>query len=52
MAIILTKQINIATYIENLIIELYALYVLKKHAKFQVNWILFTILSINLFFYV
>ena len=38
------------TYFEILIIELQVLYVFKKHVKFHVNWILFTIRSISLFF--
>ena len=35
---------------KNLIIELYILYVFTTHVKFCSNWILFTNLSINLFF--
>ena len=44
----LIKQINITTYFENLIIKLQDLYVFKTHI--HVNRILFTILSINLYF--
>ena len=43
MAITLTKNINMATYFENLTFGLYAIYVLINHVKFYVNWILFTI---------
>ena len=39
-----------ATYFENLIIELHVLYISKTHVKFYVNRMLFTIRSINLFF--
>ena len=35
---------------ENLTIELHVPYVLNMHIKFRLNWILFIILSINLFF--
>ena len=35
---------------ENLTIELHVPYVLNMHVKFRLNWILFIILSINLFF--
>ena len=49
MAITLTKNINMATYFENLTFGLYAIYVLINHVKFYVNWILFTIRSIELF---
>ena len=35
---------------ENLTIELHVPYVLNIHIKFRLNWILFIILSINLFF--
>ena len=38
------------TYFQNLTIELYVFYVLKSHIKFHINWMLFTILSLNLFF--
>ena len=44
------KKINIATYFENLNFELHVLCVLKIYVKFHINRILFTILSINLFF--
>ena len=37
------NKINITTYFENLIIELYVLYALNTHVKFCVNRILFTI---------
>ena len=46
----LSKQINITIYFENLIIELHICYVFKTRVKFYANWILFTIQSINLFF--
>ena len=39
----LLNKINITTYFENLIVELYVLYALNIHVKFCVNWILFTI---------
>ena len=45
-----TKKINMVVYFNNLTIELHVLYVLNTHTKFHVNWILFTIQSINLFF--
>ena len=35
---------------ENLTVEFYVPYVLNMHTKFRLNWILFTIWSINLFF--
>ena len=35
---------------ENLIFGLHPLYVLNKYAKFHINWKLFTIWLINLFF--
>ena len=44
------KKINMSIYFENLIIELYVLYILNKYVKFRVNWILFTIRYINLIF--
>ena len=44
------KKINMSIYLENLIIELYVLYILNKYIKFRVNWILFTIRYINLIF--
>ena len=34
---------------ENLTVEFYVPYVLYMHIKFRLNWILFTIRSINLF---
>ena len=37
------------SYFLNLTIELHVLYVLNTHIKFYVNWMLFTIRSINLF---
>ena len=37
------NKINITTYFENLIIELYVLYALYTHVKFCVNRILFII---------
>ena len=40
----------IDTYFKNLIIELHVFYVLNTHVKFFVNWMLFIIWSINLFF--
>ena len=39
-----------ATYFENLTIELLVLYILKIHVEFHANQILFTTQSINLFF--
>ena len=36
----LTKQINMATYFENLIVELHE--ILKMHVKFHANQMLFT----------
>ena len=44
------KKKNIATYLENLIIRLHALYALIKHVKFCTNQLLFTIQSINFFY--
>ena len=35
---------------ENITVGLHALYVLKTHVKFCLNWMLFTIQSINLLF--
>ena len=46
-----TKQINMTTYFENLIVGLHVLYVLNMHVKFHSNGTLFTIKSINLFFF-
>ena len=43
MATTFTKQINITTYFENLIIELHVLYILKTHVKFHATWMLFNI---------
>ena len=40
------------TYFENLTIGLHVLYILNTHVKFRVNWMLFTISSINLFLYI
>ena len=40
------------TFFENLTIELHVLYILNTHVKFLVNWMLFTISSINLFLYI
>ena len=40
------------TFFENLTIELHVLYILNTHVKFCVNWMLFTISSINLFLYI
>ena len=45
-----SKKINIVIYFENLTIELYILYVLNIHIKFYINWMLFTIRFIILFF--
>ena len=39
----LLNKINITTYFENLIVELYVLYALNILVKFYVNWISFTI---------
>ena len=44
------KKKNIATYFENLIIGLHALYALIKHVKFCTNQLLFTIQFINFFY--
>ena len=46
----LTLKINMVTYFKNLTVGLHVLYVLNTYIKFCVNWILFTIRSINLFF--
>ena len=43
MAITLTKQINMTTYFENLIIGIDIFNVFNTYVKFYVNWILFTI---------
>ena len=50
MATTLTKKINTVSYFENLTITLHVHYVFNVHVKFCVNWILFTIQFINLFF--
>ena len=50
MATNLLNKINITTYFENQTIKLYVLYTLNTHVKFCVNWILFTIWSIKLYF--
>ena len=39
-----------ATYFENITVELYVFYVLKIHIKFYANRMIFTIQFINLFF--
>ena len=44
------KIINIVTYFENLIVVLHVFYVINIYIKFNVNWMLFTIQFINLFF--
>ena len=43
-------KINITAYFENLTVELHVLYALNTHVKFCVNWTLFTISSIILYF--
>ena len=43
-------EINITTYFKNLTIELHVLYILNTHVKFCVNYILFTIWFIRLYF--
>ena len=43
LAITLLNKINITIYFENLIIELYVLYVFTIHIKFCINQILLTI---------
>ena len=45
----LFNKINISTYFENLIVELYIFYTLNTHVEFYINKILFTIWSISLF---
>ena len=50
MITIPTKKINMVTYFNNLTVELHVFYVLNTHFKFYINWILFTIQLINLFF--
>ena len=49
---ILTKQIYMATYFENLTIKLHVLYVLKTNVKFHVNQMLFTIQSISIYIFI
>ena len=39
-----------ATYFENITVQLHDIYVFKTHVKFHANRMLFTIQSINLFF--
>ena len=46
----LLNRIKITIYFENLIVELHVFYTLNINVKICVNWILFTILSINLYF--
>ena len=50
MATTPTKKINITIYFENLTLELYVFYILIINVKFSVNYMLFTIRYINLFF--
>ena len=50
LATTLLNKINIITYFENLIIELHVLYTFNIHVKFCINWILFTIWFIILYF--
>ena len=38
------------SYFENLTVKLHVLYVLNIHANFHVNWMLYTIQSINSYF--
>ena len=40
------------SYFGNLAVGLHVLYVFNMHANFYTNWMLFTISSINTFFYV
>ena len=51
MALTLTKKINTVIYFENLIVGLHVLYILNSRVKFRFNKILFTIRSINFFFF-
>ena len=44
------NKINITIYFKNLTVELHVLYTLNTHVKFYVNWILFTVWFINLYF--
>ena len=37
-------------YCENLTVKLHVIYILNTHVKFCVNWILFTIWSISVYF--
>ena len=41
-----------SSYFGNLVVGLHVLYVFNMHANFYTNWMLFTISSINTFFYV
>ena len=43
LTITLFNKVNITTYFENLIVELYVLYFLNTNVKFCVNQILFTV---------
>ena len=45
-----TNNLLYNLYFENLTIELHILYVLNIHVNFYVNWMLFTIQCINLYF--
>ena len=45
-----TNNLLYNLYFENLTIELHILYVLNIHVNFYVNWMLFTIQSINSYF--
>ena len=40
------------TYIENLIVGLYILYILNTHVKFRANQMLFIVQSITYFLYI
>ena len=44
------KKIKISTYLKNIAIRLHVLYALNRHVKLCTNWILFSILFINLIF--
>ena len=44
-------KINMNTYFKNLAVGLHVFYVFNMNVEFCTNWILFTIRSINLFFY-
>ena len=50
MIAISIKKINMATFFENLTVELHVFYVINMHIKFRANWMLFTISFLNLFF--